>query len=1178
MVSPIYSIAVALGAAFLLPLFEKTGKKTARIVVVAVLAALAAMPISWIVSWLGKSGFSGLFAVSAEIAETAGFQAPYSISLQVGIEEALILSLVNITALLGGIFLLLRAQPFWKGKQLVLYLTLLVGVNGLIMTRDLFNVFVFLEITSISIYALIASNEMKRAYEAGFKYIIAGSIASAFFLIGVIYLYRFTGTLSIDQLLVMDFAHMSGGYIPGIGTEGLFGGLAGPAAALFFILAALLIELKPFPANGWSFDAYEAADPAVSAMISAVGATGVLFVVYKLFPLFPPVLANLAVISGAVTFIFSQIIGLRQTNVRRMLGYSSTGQIGLLLLVIGLSRAMNSSESGFIILLLILSSHIFSKAGLFWLSGALSLKNTGNSMKQSTGVQSLLRSRTVVITIAGILLAALAGLPPFPAFWAKWTLFTNLASMNRWPLMALILIGSLIEAGYLFRWFAILVRAKEDSGMVHEEIIPEDVVDTKPQTGSVTSKRGKAALLRLQAFTAKKAAANLSVTSSALADKTKQTAAQADREGLTGSVSDFKTTKQGAAAAPLLAAVILLISGIMVGMFYLGLGSASSEMILLLPVAALLLGGLFDLLRIPFRVQLFISLAGIGLYSYKLLPLLEGIPKVFGYIFLLGSAVQLVVLFQRKGRDPGLAALVSALIFSLGNLLMVESRLGLFFSWVIMTVVSYILILRGRKSSGAGLRYLIFSLGGAYSMLMGLMLLPGFELLLSAAGEGVLLSQQLVIFGQTAVLGTAPVLAGILLAAGLLIKMGSLGVHVWLPGAYAEAEDEISSLLSSVLSKAGLFMLFMTAALYIVPVFYWVPDPQSYISLSTLLGWLGAFTALAGAFLALFQEDIKYTLAYSSMGQVGYMLLSFALMSQLGWINSLYLAVTHLLFKSMLFIAVAGVIYRTKTRMMYQMGGLISRMPFSFITVLIGIIAISGVPPLTGFGAKWMLYTALIEKGWYLQAAVAMFASGIAFLYLFRLIHSIFLGQLKDDQREVKEAPVWYLIPQAAAIIGIVAFSMFPNLILKPLQAAVSGYFPETLNWDGYTVLSTLGYWNGNAVMYVTMGVFLAPLAWLLLMQRKNTRKVKQFNIVFAAERPDRPETTHYAYNFFAPYREALGSFLTPWATRFWESVQSVITVIGSSLRRIYTGNGQTYALHILLYTAVLLLIVRGGH
>ena len=107
-------------------------------------------------------------------------------------------------------------------------------------------------------------------------------------------------------------------------------------------------------------------------------------------------------------------------------------------------------------------------------------------------------------------------------------------------------------------------------------------------------------------------------------------------------------------------------------------------------------------------------------------------------------------------------------------------------------------------------------------------------------------------------------------------------------------------LLSSVLSKAGLFMLFGIAVLFTVPVYG--------VNLTELLGWIGVLTAIGGAFFALFQEDIKYTLAYSSMSQMGYMLLAFSLMSQLGWVDSIYLAVTHLLFKGMIFIAIAGVI------------------------------------------------------------------------------------------------------------------------------------------------------------------------------------------------------------------------------------------------------------------------------
>ena len=109
--------------------------------------------------------------------------------------------------------------------------------------------------------------------------------------------------------------------------------------------------------------------------------------------------------------------------------------------------------------------------------------------------------------------------------------------------------------------------------------------------------------------------------------------------------------------------------------------------------------------------------------------------------------------------------------------------------------------------------------------------------------------------------------------------------------------------------------------------------------------------------------------------------------------------------------------------------------------------------------------------------------------------------------------------------------------------------------------------------MMVTMGVFMLPLIWLLFRLRA-IKKVKQFNIVYAAERPETPETTHYAYNFFAPYQKALGFLVQSYATRFWGGVMEWTHSIAAAFRHIYTGNGQTYALHILIYIVVIYVIV----
>jgi hypothetical protein len=158
-------------------------------------------------------------------------------------------------------------------------------------------------------------------------------------------------------------------------------------------------------------------------------------------------------------------------------------------------------------------------------------------------------------------------------------------------------------------------------------------------------------------------------------------------------------------------------------------------------------------------------------------------------------------------------------------------------------------------------------------------------------------------------------------------------------------------------------------------------------------------------------------------------------------------------------------------------------------------------------------------------------------------------------------------------------FSMFPNLLTKPLSAALGEYIakPGWLSWNGYTIWlqspALRGYWNGNLVMYVTMGVFMVPLVWLILVNAR-AQKVKQFNIVYAAERPYKPWTTHFAFNMFAHYYKALGFWVKPRWITFWDGVGEWTHSLSATVARLYTGNGQTYLLHIFLYVLLMYLIL----
>jgi ABC-type multidrug transport system fused ATPase/permease subunit len=158
----------------------------------------------------------------------------------------------------------------------------------------------------------------------------------------------------------------------------------------------------------------------------------------------------------------------------------------------------------------------------------------------------------------------------------------------------------------------------------------------------------------------------------------------------------------------------------------------------------------------------------------------------------------------------------------------------------------------------------------------------------------------------------------------------------------------------------------------------------------------------------------------------------------------------------------------------------------------------------------------------------------------------------------------------------LMLFALAPGMALRHVDAYISNFFPQgALNWEGLTITSSYGYWSPVSIMLVVGIIFATLFAWLLFVNRR-AQKVKQFNIAFAAERPYRPETTHFAWNFFAPYRKALGFLTQPLATRFWETITDLLHTTSDLLRRLYCGNGQTYVIHLLGFVVIVFLLSKG--
>lgn len=1033
---PLSLFVLALGSGFLLPLFGRLGP----LVFVLTLAGMTVIAGGALLEVLQG-------AASIEI-ETAGIRPPFAINLRCGPLEAGVIFAVLLAAFMGALHLLPRLRE--RTGSMILYIILVMGVSGMIMTRDLFNLFIFIEITSIATYALVGDRATPQGLAAGFKYIVVTSLSSVFFLLGTIFIYYLTNTLNIDDMLAMPERFRNPlGHI-----------------ALLLLAVSLLIELKPYPANGWGLDVYETAPAGIAALLSVVASAGLFFALFKLLPMFADFASAIA-LSAGLTFIVSNAIGLQQVQAQRLLGYSSIGQMALLLLALILLIQYQHQEVIILVVGGLFLNHLLAKAGLFWLSGLV--------QRQAVTDWRLPAGQKLLAAAFLAQLAALVGLPPFPGFWAKWELIMRLSDAHAYGWIALILLGSLLEAAYLFRWYGVTL----DSAATDSTPAMPTAVEQTPVV---------------------------------------------------------------------LSAALLTLAGAGMGL-WMGINP-----LLLWPLAGMAL--MFMLDRLPALLKIEIALVVSGVGGYLLTADLQGLPLLFAGLLVGGSLLLMVAGFYRVDERAGFYPLLTLLVLSLAGLVSSTSSLEFFWAWELMTFSSYLLLTLSPQTRPALLTYLLFSLGSAF------LILAGFGLVHAATGSIALhaLTQA----------GAASAWACGLLTAGFLIKLGALGVHIWLPGAYADSEDDFSALLSAVVSKASVFGLLLVVGLLGVQARL-VAEP------ALVLAWIGILTATWGALMAVFQEDIKKLLAYSSMGQLGYVMIGIALMSHLGWVTAIYLAINHLLYKGLLFLAVVGLLHRLGVRMMYQMGGLIKNMPFSFFSVMIGIIAVSGVPPLTGFGGKWMLFNALMDKGWHWIAALAFFSSAIAFLYLYRIIHTVFLGQRKLEHRDIQEAPWVVLLPQFVLIGVIFALSVYPQWLLQPLSQAVAAYVPGQLEWDGWALVTHWGSWNAPLIMIIIGAVWAVPLIGLLLFSTYiNIQKVEQFNIVYAAERPDRPETTHYAYDFFAHYERALGFLVQPRATAFWMGASEWAHSLASGLRVVYTGNGQTYIMFALLYF-VGLYAVTGG-
>lgn len=500
-------------------------------------------------------------------------------------------------------------------------------------------------------------------------------------------------------------------------------------------------------------------------------------------------------------------------------------------------------------------------------------------------------------------------------------------------------------------------------------------------------------------------------------------------------------------------------------------------------------------------------------------------------------------------------------LFSMLGILMSQDLVSLFIFWEIMTWSSYMIVVyNGKEVQRIGIKYMLFSAIGAYAMLMGI-------IMIYSETHSLLLSHLVQDFPTFSL--SYKVWLPILFLMAFGVKAALMPLHVWAPGSYSNSPMAYTSVFSGALSKMGIYGMILV----FVTMVSFLPNDTLF---REIIAWMGGITALIGTFWAIAQDDAKKLLAYSSIAQLGYIVTGVAIGTELAMLSALFLVVLHALFKGTLFMAVGAIEKQTGTSNLTEVTGLIRKMPWTFIASLLSIIALAGIPPLGGFVGKWMLYESLINSDHYLLVILIFLASTAAFLYCYKFLFGFFLGQEEKEWEHVKEAPALMVLPMLILSVFALVLGTFPGIILKPIDAGMQSLgFAATQGhlWDMSVLFNE---WGDQVLLqplvYGVIGIFLFFLIFLTLKGLKQTRYVTTKDISSSGEVPLEHENLSFKENFFQPFLRVVEPVMKRQIDKYYRGFGNGMEAFFDYTRKIYTGNGQTYAIYVIVLLVILLL------
>ncbi|HMC01060.1 MAG TPA: NADH-quinone oxidoreductase subunit L [Flavobacteriaceae bacterium] len=423
------------------------------------------------------------------------------------------------------------------------------------------------------------------------------------------------------------------------------------------------------------------------------------------------------------------------------------------------------------------------------------------------------------------------------------------------------------------------------------------------------------------------------------------------------------------------------------------------------------------------------------------------------------SVVSLMVHIYSRGYMKGddgytkFFAFLSLFTFSMYGLVLATNLFQIYIFWELVGVSSYLLIgyyYTKTTAIAAAKKAFIVTRFADFGFLIGILIIGyytgtfDFETLNNPEGSAILN------WAVTSFMGLSVITwALILIFIGGAGKSAMFPFHIWLPDAM-EGPTPVSALIhAATMVVAGIFLV---ARLF--PMFYFVENGFAL----NIVAYVGAFSALFAAIIAITQNDIKRVLAFSTMSQLGYMMLALGVSGYeghdgVGYMASMFHLFTHAMFKALLFLGAGSVIHAVHSNFLKDMGGLRKYMPITNITFLIAALAISGVPPFAGFWSKDEILVAAYDQN-KLIYYIGVFVAGLTAFYMFRIYFGIFWGKEKYYEHKPKESPLSMTFPlMVLAFLSITAgFIPFSEFI-----SADKAGFEAHLNYPLAAIATLVG-------------------------------------------------------------------------------------------------------------------------